>query len=68
MPANRSSGYINSSRGAIPKPRGTVATRVVDAKPPPDPPAKKQSRAVSMNFTDEELSRRAKGSKILRRP
>jgi len=61
MPANKSSGYIHDSRGAIPKPRGTVATRVANAKPPSNPPAKNQSKAVSMSFTQEELSRRAKG-------
>jgi len=54
MPANKSSGYIHENRCGIPKPSA-------------DRP-KIGKGAAPIRFTQEELSRRAKGSKILRRP
>ena len=54
MGANKSSGYIHHSRSAIPKPS-------------PDRP-KIGKGPAPIRFTQEELSRRAKGSAILRRP
>ena len=58
MPTNKSSGYIHDSRSAIPKPKSTIG---------PTPP-RNQTKVASIRFTQEELSRRAKGSAILRRP
>lgn len=51
------SGFIRKPRSSTPKPSSKLKI-----------PAKKQSKAASMRFTDEELSRRAKGSKVLKRP
>ncbi len=52
------SGFIREKRSSIPKPKGTIG---------PTPP-KRQSKPSAIHFTQEELSRRAKGSKILQRP
>lgn len=51
------SGFIRKPRSSTPKPSSKMNI-----------PAKKQSKMSSMRFSDEELSRRAKGSKILHRP
>ena len=52
------SGFIPKPRGATPKPKSTIG---------PTPP-RNQTKTTSLRFTQEELSRRAKGSKILKRP
>lgn len=51
------SGFISKPRSSTPKPSSKMNI-----------PARKQSKVASIRFTDEELSRRAKGSKILHRP
>jgi len=52
-----SSGFISTPRCATPKPSSKAKV-----------PAKNQSKTASVRFTQEELSRRAKGSKVLKRP
>lgn len=51
------SGFISKPRCSTPKPSSKMNI-----------PAKKQSKETSIRFTQEELSRRAKGSKVLKRP
>lgn len=51
------SGFIRKPRCSTPKPSSNMNI-----------PAKKQSKETSIRFTQEELSRRAKGSKVLKRP
>lgn len=53
------SGFITGPRGPTPMPY-TGKPRSV--------PAKKASPPASLIYTQEELSRRAKGSKVLKRP
>lgn len=50
-------GFIRKPRSSTPKPSSKAKI-----------PAKKQSKVAKIRFTDEELSRRAKGSKVLKRP
>lgn len=51
------SGFIRTPRCATPKPSST-----------PKIPAKKQSKETSIRFSQEELSRRSRGAKVLKRP
>jgi hypothetical protein len=51
------SGFIHTPRCSTPKPSSKAKI-----------PAKNQTKPTSIKFSQEELSRRAKGSKVLKRP